>query len=146
MVTMTRQDYARMFGPTTGDCVRLGDSSLLAEVEHDYAVYGDECLCGGGKTVRDGMAISSRTHAEGVLDVLVANALIIDPVLGIVKGDIGIRDGRIVGVGKAGNPAVMDGVDENLMVGNATAVESAEGKIVTPGGIDVHTHFIGADQ
>ena len=146
MTTMTRQTYAQMFGPTTGDCVRLGDSSLLAEVEHDYLVYGDECLCGGGKTVRDGMAVSPRTNAEGVLDLLVANALLIDPVLGIVKGDIGVKDGRIVGVGKAGNPAVMDGVDHKLVVGNATAVESVEGKIVTPGGIDVHTHFIGADQ
>ena len=135
-----------MFGPTTGDCVRLGDSSLLAQVEHDHLVYGDECLCGGGKTVRDGMAISSRTNAQGVLDLLVANALIIEPVLGIVKGDVGIKDGRIVAVGKAGNPTIMDGVDEKLVVGNSTAVESVEGKIVTAGGIDVHTHFVGADQ
>ena len=146
MVTMTRKAYAEMFGPTTGDCVRLGDSSLLAEVEHDYTVYGDECMMGGGKTIRDGMAISTRTNAEGALDLLIENALVIDPVAGIVKGDIGVRDGKIVGIGKAGNPAVMDGVDDALVVGNSTTVDNAEGRIVTPGGIDVHIHFMGADQ
>ena len=93
MVTMTRAEYADMFGPTKGDCVRLGDTSLLAEVEHDYAVLGDECMTGGGKTVRDGMGMGPRESAEGSLDLVFENALIIDPVLGIVKGDIGVRDG-----------------------------------------------------
>ncbi len=146
MATMTRKAYAEMFGPTTGDCVRLGDTSLLAEVEKDFAVYGDECMAGGGKTVRDGMGQSTRTLKDGALDLVFENALVIDPVIGIVKGDIGVKDGRIVGVGKAGNPATMDGVDDRLVVGSATVIECTEGQIVTPGGIDVHVHFIGADQ
>src|SRR3989304_9959078 len=107
MATMTRKAFAGMFGPTTGDCVRLGDTSLLAEVEKDYAVYGDECMTGGGKTVRDGMGQAPRSGAQGALDLLFENTLVIDPVLGIVKGDVGVKDGKIVGVGKAGNPDVM---------------------------------------
>ena len=146
MATLTRKAYAQMFGPTKGDCVRLGDSSLLAEVEHDYGVPGDECMTGGGKTVRDGMGLSPRTGESGALDLLFENALIIDPVLGVVKGDLGVKDGVIVGVGKAGNPATMDGVHPDLVVGNSTLVDCTEGLIVTPGGIDVHVHFIGADQ
>ena len=146
MATMTRRAYAEMFGPTTGDCVRLGDTSLLAEVEHDHAVPGDECIMGGGKTVRDGMGLSTHSSADGALDLVFENALVIDPVLGVVKGDLGVKDGFIVGVGKAGNPATMDGVDPNLVVGNATVAECTEGMIVTPGGLDVHVHFIGADQ
>ena len=146
MVTMTRRAYAEMFGPTTGDCVRLGDTSLLAEVEHDHAVPGDECMMGGGKTVRDGMGLSTLTGAGGALDLLFVNALIIDPVLGVIKGDIGVKDGLIVGVGKGGNPAVMDGVTPGLVVGNSTVIEVCERLIVTPGGLDVHVHFIGADQ
>ena len=105
MVTMTRRAYAEMFGPTTGDCVRLGDTSLLAEVEHDHAVPGDECMMGGGKTVRDGMGLSTLTGAGGALDLLFVNALIIDPVLGVIKGDIGVKDGLIVGVLVACEPA-----------------------------------------
>ena len=101
----------RMYGPTTGDAVRLGDTSLLAEIEHDHAVKGDECLHGGGKTLRDGMGLAAGyDSAAGALDMLLSNAVLIDPVLGIVKGDIGVKDGRIVAVGKAGNPAIMDGV------------------------------------
>jgi urease subunit alpha len=146
MVTMTRKAYAEMFGPTTGDCVRLGDTSLLAEIERDHTRYGDECMAGGGKTLRDGMAISTRTNRDGALDLLIQNAVVIDPVIGIVKGDIGVKDGKIVGIGKAGNPATMDGVDDRLVIGNATAVEAGEGRIVTPGGIDVHVHFVGAEQ
>ena len=142
MATMSRNDYALMYGPTTGDAVRLGDTSLLAEVEHDHAVPGDECLHGGGKTLRDGLGLTpGYDSAMGSLDMLLCNALVIDPVLGIVKGDIGIKDGRIAGVGKAGNPATMDGVDENLICGAATTVRDAEGLIATPGGIDVHVHF-----
>jgi len=142
MAKMTRSDYARMYGPTTGDAVRLGDTSLIAEVEYDHAVPGDECLHGGGKTLRDGLGLTpGYDSAMGALDMLLCNALVIDPVLGIVKGDIGIKDGRIVGIGKAGNPATMDGVDANLVCGAATTVRDSEGLIATPGGIDVHVHF-----
>ena len=116
MARLTRAAYAATYGPTTGDMVRLGDTSLLAEVEHDYAVYGDECLTGAGKVMRDGMGFhAATTAAAGGLDMVVQNATVIDPVLGIVKGDIGIKDGKIVGVGKAGNPAIQDGVQPELI-------------------------------
>jgi urease subunit alpha len=142
MARMTRREYAAMFGPTKGDAVRLGDTSLLAEIEHDYAVPGDECLHGGGKTLRDGMGLKSGFDSvDGALDMLICNATIIDPVLGIVKGDIGIKDGKIVAIGKAGNPEVMDGVHPKLICGVATTVRDAEGLVATPGGIDVHVHF-----
>ncbi|MGE0117018.1 MAG: urease subunit alpha [Dongiaceae bacterium] len=142
MAKMSRKDYAALYGPTTGDAVRLGDTSLLAEIEHDHAVYGDECLHGGGKTLRDGLGLTpGYDSAQGSLDMVISNAVIIDPVLGIVKGDIGIKDGVIAGVGKAGNPAVMDGVDPKLVCGAATTARDAEGLIATPGGIDVHVHF-----
>ncbi len=121
--------------------MRLGDTSLLAEVEHDYAVPGEEVTIGGGKSFRDGMGFSAaHTRADGALDLVVHNALVMDPVLGIVKGDIGVRNGRIVGVGKAGNPAIMEGVHEALICGPSTLVAHAEGLIATPGGIDVHVH------
>lgn len=142
MAKMTRKEYAAMYGPTRGDAVRLGDTSLLAEIEHDHGVPGDECLHGGGKTLRDGMGLTAGyDSAAGALDMLICNAVIIDPVYGVVKGDIGIKDGRIVGIGKAGNPAVMDGVHSALVCGAATTVRDAEGLIATPGGIDVHVHF-----
>ena len=142
MARMSRAEYAALYGPTTGDCVRLGDSELLAEIEHDHGVPGEECLHGGGKTLRDGIGlVAGLDSAAGSLDMLVSNAVVIDPVLGIVKGDIGIKEGLIAGVGKAGNPAVMDGVDAALLCGAATTVRDAEGLIATPGGIDVHVHF-----
>ncbi|MBC3954064.1 urease subunit alpha [Pseudomonas triticifolii] len=142
MATMTRKEYAAMYGPTTGDAIGLGDTSLLAEVEFDHAVPGDECLHGGGKTLRDGMGLMpGHDSDDGALDMLICNALIIDPVIGIVKGDIGIKDGKIVAIGKAGNPQIMDGVHPQLICGVATTVRDAEGLIVTPGGIDVHVHF-----
>lgn len=142
MAKMKREDYAHMYGPTTGDAVRLGDTNLFAVVEHDYGVPGDECLHGGGKTLRDGLGLTpGYDSAMGALDMLLCNATVIDPVLGIVKGDIGIKDGRIAGIGKAGNPGIMDGVDANLICGAATTVRDAEGLIATPGGIDVHVHF-----
>ena len=123
MGKMHRRDYAAMYGPTTGDAVRLGDTSLLAEIEHDHAVKGDECLHGGGKTLRDGIGLAAgRDSAAGALDMLLSNAVLIDPVLGIVKGDLGIKDGRVVAVGKAGNPAIMDGVHPALICGAATTV------------------------
>ena len=142
MVSIARRDYAALYGPTVGDGVRLGDTSLVAVVEKDYAAYGDECLHGGGKTLRDGLGLAAGiTNADGALDFLLCNATVIDAVLGVVKGDIGIKDGRIVGVGKAGNPAIMDGVDPRLIVGAGTTVRDCEGLIATAGGIDVHVHF-----
>jgi urease subunit alpha len=117
---IARRTYADLYGPTTGDRVRLADTDLIIEVEHDYTVYGDEITFGGGKVIRDGMGQSSRaTRAEGTLDLVITNALILDH-WGIVKGDIGVRDGRIVKVGKAGNPDTMAGVDPELVVGPAT--------------------------
>ena len=146
MVSITRREYATLYGPTTGDLIRLGDTSLLAEVEHDHAVPGEECMTGGGKTFRDGMGFAAgQTSAKGALDLLIHNALVIDPVLGIVKGDIGVRAGKIVGVGKAGNPAIMEGVHPELVCGPSTVVAHGEGFIATPGGIDVHIHFKAAE-
>ena len=146
MSLMSRKQYASIFGPTTGDAVRLADTDLWATIEADYTVYGDECKFGGGKVIRDGMGQSSRaTRASGALDVVITNAMVID-YWGIVKGDIGIRDGRIVAVGKAGNPDTMDGVHPELVIGASTEVIAAEGKIVTAGGIDTHIHFICPQQ
>ncbi len=142
MAWMTRSEYAALYGPTTGDRVRLGDTSLLARIEHDHAVPGDECLHGGGKTLRDGMGmVAGLTSDQGALDMLISNVVVIDAMVGIVKGDIGIKDGRIVAIGKAGNPQVMDGVHPKLLVGNATTVRDGEGMIATAGGLDVHVHF-----
>lgn len=142
MAILTRRDYAALYGPTVGDGIRLADTSLVAVVEKDHAVPGDECLHGGGKTLRDGAGLAAGvTSAEGALDLLMCNVVVIDAVLGIVKGDLGIRDGRIVGLGKAGNPAVMEGVDPRLVVSAATTVRDCEGMIATAGAIDVHVHF-----
>ena len=142
MATISRSRYATLYGPTTGDAVRLGDTSLLAEVEHDYAFPGDEGLHGGGKTLRDGLGlVPGLASADGSLDMLVSNVVVIDPILGVVKGDIGIKNGRIVGIGKAGNPATMDNVDPRLLCGAATTVRDGEGLIATPGAIDCHVHF-----
>ena len=142
MARISRAEYAALYGPTTGDGIRLGDTALIAVVEHDHAVYGDECLHGGGKTLRDGIGLASGvTNAGGALDMLLCNVVLIDPVLGIVKGDLGLRGGRVAGFGKAGNPAVMDGVDPRLIVGAGTTVRDCEGLVATPGAIDVHVHF-----
>lgn len=138
-----RGQYVDLHGPTTGDRVRLADTELILEVEADFATYGDEIAFGGGKTIRDGMGQSAR--AIEALDLVITNAVIIDH-WGIVKGDIGIRDGRIVGVGKAGNPDTLDGVHPGMIVGASTEVIAAEGKIVTAGGIDSHVHFICPQQ
>jgi len=141
MTTMTREQYARFYGPTTGDRVRLGDTSLVVEVERDYAQPGDELTTGGGKTFRDAMGYSAaHTSEKGALDLVIHNALVLDAVLGIVKGDIGVKEGRIVGIGKAGNPATMTGVSPDLICGPSTLVAHAEGMIATAGGIDVHVH------
>jgi urease subunit alpha len=142
MVKITRQHYAALYGPTKGDAVRLGDTELLAEIEHDHAVPGDECLHGGGKTLRDGSGlVAGLTSKQGALDMLISNVVVIDAAAGIVKGDIGIRGGRIVAIGKAGNPAIMDGVHPKLKLGVSTTVRDAEGLIATAGGLDCHVHF-----
>jgi urease alpha subunit len=135
------------FGPTVGDRFRLADTNLICEIERDFAVYGEEAVYGGGKAVRDGMAQSAEeTNAGGALDLAITNAVILDPILGVVKGDIGIKDGLIVGVGKAGNPDTMDGVSANLVIGAGTDVISGEHLIATPGGVDSHIHFISPQQ
>ena len=143
---INRIKYANMYGPTTGDKVRLGDTALIIEIEKDHTVYGDEAKFGGGKTIRDGMAQSARaTRNEGVPDLVITSVAIIDH-WGIVKADIGIKDGKIVGIGKAGNPDTMDGVDANLVIGAATEVHGGAGLIATAGGIDSHIHFICPQQ
>ena len=147
MVKITRADYAATFGPTKGDMVRLGDTGLLAEIEHDYTVYGDELTTGAGKMMRDGEGFQTTgTQASGALDAVVQNATIFDPVLGIVKADIGIRDGRIVGIGKAGNPDIMAGVHPALRCGPNTAVHHGEPYIVTAGAVESHAHFLCPQQ
>ena len=143
---ISRKQYSMMFGPTTGDSVRLADTNLFAKVEKDYTVYGDEVKFGGGKTIRDGMGQSVKiTREDGALDLVITNALIID-YTGIYKADIGIRDGKIAGIGKAGNPDIMDGVTPRMVIGACTEALAGEGMIVTAGGIDTHIHFICPQQ
>ena len=140
------EKYAMMYGPTVGDKVRLADTNLVVEVEKDYTIYGDEVKFGGGKTIRDGMGQSvNTTSADGDLDLVITNALIID-YTGIIKADIGIKNGKIVGIGKAGNPDVMDGVTPNMPIGASTEALAGENLIVTAGGIDSHIHFICPQQ
>ena len=139
---LSRTAYTDLFGATEGDRLRLGDTNLLAEIETDHATYGDEAVFGGGKTMRDGMGMQAgTTQAEGALDWVYTNVVVIDPVLGVQKGDIGVRNGEIVGVGKAGNPDTMDGVDEDLIIGASTDTVPADGLIATPGAFDIHVHF-----
>lgn len=143
--TMERSAYVTMFGPTTGDRVRLSNTDLWIKVEKDYTVYGDECKFGGGKTLREGMGQASGRPDAEVLDLVITNALVIDWT-GIYKADIGIKEGMIVAIGKAGNPDVMDGVTPNMVVGSCTDVVAGEGKIITAGGIDSHIHLICPQQ
>ena len=131
-LSIPRRRYAGLYGPTTGDRVRLADTDLVVRVEHDFAVYGDEIAFGGGKTIRDGMGQSARADGAEVLDLVITNALLLDH-WGIVKGDIGVKAGRIVGVGKAGNPDTLDGVDPGMVVGAGTEVIAGEGRLVTAG-------------
>jgi urease subunit alpha len=140
---ISRAAYANMFGPTTGDKVRLADTELFIEVEKDFTTYGEEVKFGGGKVIRDGMGQSQVTRADGAVDTVITNALIVDT-WGIVKADIGLKDGRIVAIGKAGNPDMQPGV--NIIVGPGTEAIAAEGKIVTAGGMDSHIHFICPQQ
>lgn len=143
-LNIPRRMYADLFGPTTGDRLRLADTELVIEIEKDFTVYGDEITFGGGKVIRDGMGQSSRA-IDDALDLVITNAIILDH-WGIVKGDIGVKNGKIVKVGKAGNPDTMEGVDPELIVGAGTEVIAGENMIVTAGGIDSHIHFIAPQQ
>jgi len=142
---MDRTAYATMFGPTTGDVLRLGFTDLWIKVEKDLTSYGDECKFGGGKTIREGMGQASGVSDAISLDLVIVNALILDW-SGIYKADIGVKNGNIVGIGKAGNPDVMEGVTPNMIVGSCTDVIAGEGKIITAGGFDTHIHFICPQQ
>ncbi|MEL6735841.1 MAG: urease subunit alpha, partial [Pseudomonadota bacterium] len=141
--TLPRSDYAAMYGPTTGDKVRLADTDLIIEVERDLTTYGEEVKFGGGKVIRDGMGQSQVTRADGAVDTVITNALIVDH-SGIYKADIGLKDGRIVKIGKAGNPDTQPGVD--IIIGPGTEAIAGEGKILTAGGFDSHIHFICPQQ
>jgi len=143
MARLSRQAYADMFGPTVGDKMRLADTALLVEIERDFTIYGDEVKFGGGKVIRDGMGQSQRSNAQGAVDTVITNAVIIDH-WGIVKADVGLVAGRIARIGKAGNPDVQSGV--NIIIGPGTEVIAGEGKILTAGGIDAHIHFICPQQ
>ena len=143
---LDRRTYASHYGPTTGDRIRLGDTDLVIVIEHDATVYGDEAIFGGGKVIRDGMGQSATaSRAAGFPDLVITNVVIVDS-SGIRKADLGVRDGRISGIGKAGNPGVMDGVSPGLVIGASTEVLAGEGHIVTAGAIDTHVHFISPNQ
>ncbi len=147
MATTTRQEYNNLFGPTVGDRIRLGDTNLYVEIERDLRTYGDEVVYGGGKTLRDGMGLANpMTSEEGALDLVITNVTIIDPLIGVVKADVGIRNGRIAGIGKSGNPNTMDGVCPDLVTGAATDAISGEHLILTAAGIDGHVHLIAPQQ
>ncbi|MCA9586516.1 MAG: urease subunit alpha [Myxococcales bacterium] len=145
MSRIDRAAYAAMFGPTTGDRVSLGDTGLVVEVEKDFATYGDECKFGGGKVLRDGMGQMPGADDRRALDVVITNALVVD-YTGIYKADVGIKHGRIVGIGKAGNPEVMSGVSPKMVIGVTTEAIAGEGLVLTAGGIDAHVHFICPQQ
>ncbi len=140
---ISRATYAQMFGPTVGDKVRLADTDLIIEVERDLTTYGEEVKFGGGKVIRDGMGQSQLSRAEGAMDTVITNALILDH-SGIYKADIGLLDGRIALIGKAGNPDTQPGI--SIIIGPGTEIIAGEGKIVTAGGIDTHVHFISPQQ
>jgi urease subunit alpha len=140
-----RDTYASLYGPTTGDRVRLGDTSLFLEVERDFASYGEEVVFGGGKVIRDGQGQSQVSRADGAPDLVITNAIVLD-YWGVVKADVGIRDGRISAIGKAGNPDIQDGVTAGLAIGPSTEIIAGEHRILTAGGIDAHIHFISPQQ
>ncbi|WP_181172003.1 MULTISPECIES: urease subunit alpha [unclassified Mesorhizobium] len=144
MARITRAAYAQMYGPTVGDRVRLADTELFVEVEKDFTIHGEEVKFGGGKVIRDGMGQSQVSRAEGAVDTVITNALVIDASAGIFKADIGLRDGRIAAIGKAGNPDTQDGV--TIIIGPGTEIIAGEGKILTAGGFDAHIHFICPQQ
>ncbi len=144
MARISRDAYARMYGPTVGDKVRLADTELFVEVEKDFTVHGEEVKFGGGKVIRDGMGQSQVSRAQGAVDTVITNALVVDALTGIVKADIGLRDGRIAAIGKAGNPDTQDGV--TIIIGPGTEIIAGEGRILTAGGFDAHIHFICPQQ
>ncbi|MEZ3442256.1 urease subunit alpha [uncultured Alistipes sp.] len=147
MATITRQVYNDLYGPTVGDKIRLGDTDLYVEIEKDLRQYGDEVVYGGGKTLRDGMGLAnSMDSSEGSLDLVITNVTIIDPVLGVVKADVGIKDGKIAGIGQSGNPNTMNGVHPDLVTGASTDAISGEHLILTAAGIDGHVHYIAPQQ
>lgn len=147
MATISRQEYNNLFGPTVGDKIRLGNTNLYVEIEKDLRVYGDEVVYGGGKTIRDGMGTANTvTSDSGSLDLVITNVTILDPVLGVIKADVGVKDGKIAGIGKAGNPNIMKGVSPNLCTGPSTDAISGEHLILTAAGIDGHVHFIAPQQ
>ncbi|WP_329109296.1 urease subunit alpha [Micromonospora sp. NBC_01699] len=141
MSRLDRRRYASLYGPTTGDRIRLADTNLLVEIERDYCGYGDEAVFGGGKVIRESMGQSMATRAEGAPDTVITGVVVLDH-WGVVKADVGIRDGRIVALGKAGNPDTMDGVHPDLVIGPGTEIIAGNGKILTAGGIDSHVHLI----
>src|SRR6188474_404039 len=143
MTKIPRRAYSEMFGPTTGDRVRLADTDLIIEVERDLTIYGEEVVFGGGKVIRDGMGQSQASRAQGAVDTVITNALIVDAA-GIWKADIGLSDGRIAAIGKAGNPDTQPGV--TIVIGPGTEIIAGEGRIVTAGGVDSHIHFICPQQ
>ncbi|KQB35209.1 urease subunit alpha [Acidiplasma cupricumulans] len=144
---ISRKQYNDLYGPTKGDKVQLADTDLVIEIEKDLTTYGDELVFGGGKTFRDGMGSSpGTTHAKGALDHVITNAIVFDPMVGVIKADIGIRDGKIVGIGKAGNPGIMDNVDKDMVVSSSTEATSGEGLIATAGFFDTHVHMISPQQ
>lgn len=148
MSSIPRQQYAELFGPTTGDRVRLADTDLFVEVTEDRSAgagSGEEAVFGGGKVIRESMGQSVATRAEGAPDLVITGALVLDH-WGVIKADVGVRDGRVVGLGKAGNPAVSDGVDPALTIGASTEIVAGNGKVLTAGGVDCHVHFLGPDQ
>src|SRR5690242_19015363 len=145
MAELDRERYAAIYGPTTGDQVRLGDTDLWIQVEHDLTFGGEEAVFGGGKSIRESMAQSTRTRADGAPDTVITNAVVLDH-WGVVKADVGIRDGRIVALGRAGNPDIADGVHPKLEIGPSTDVISGEGRLLTAGAIDVHVHFLSTSQ
>ncbi|MDE6645414.1 MAG: urease subunit alpha, partial [Muribaculaceae bacterium] len=147
MATITRQENNMLFGPTVGDKIRLGNTNLYVEIEKDLRVYGDEVVYGGGKTIRDGMGTANTvTSKAGSLDLVITNVTILDPLLGVIKADVGIKDGKIAGIGKAGNPNIMQGVSPNLCTGPSTDAISGEHLILTAAGIDGHVHMISPQQ
>ena len=147
MATITRQENNNLFGPTVGDKIRLGDTDLYIEIERDLRRYGDEVVYGGGKTLRDGMGLANTiTSEQGSLDIVITNVTVLDPLLGVVKADVGIKDGKIAGIGKSGNPNTMSGVDPCLVTGASTDAISGEHLILTAGAIDGHVHMISPQQ
>ena len=146
VLKIPRRQYVELYGPTKGDKARLADTDLIIEIEQDLLTYGDELVFGGGKSIRDGMGQATGVSSSRSLDLVITNAIVMDPLIGILKADIGIKDGLIAGVGKAGNPNVMDGVYNNMIVSSNTEVVSGEHTICTPGTIDTHIHFISPQQ